>query len=195
MDCWLLKTVCLCEAATTLGISISHRLYLYLHCKGSVQPLQLLSRLEYGRSTNTGIALYQALPKTTEIIVCGDTEQEQKLSQLPPEKTVVLFPSSDAYEVRELILLRLELQWSDYLKRGEPKEEVDSNEDDVRPNKKRKLDHPPQETGNVVETKDEVYNIIILDATWRQGIFSKHFLDPHQQRNTCRSEFHQLSHA
>lgn len=55
--------------------------------------------LEYGRSTNTGIALYQAFPGNTEIIVCGDEEAEKKIKTLKPEESFVLFPSATSFTV------------------------------------------------------------------------------------------------
>lgn len=55
--------------------------------------------LEYGRSTNTGIALCQAMPDSSHIILCGDEEGEKQLASLKPENTFVLFPSSTSLVV------------------------------------------------------------------------------------------------
>eukprot|EP01126_Amoeba_proteus_P057991 TRINITY_DN7434_c0_g1_i5.p1 TRINITY_DN7434_c0_g1~~TRINITY_DN7434_c0_g1_i5.p1 ORF type:complete len:310 (-),score=71.25 TRINITY_DN7434_c0_g1_i5:314-1243(-) len=193
-QCWLMKVVCMCERSKTLSISIPHQLYLYLHYK------------EYGRSTNTGVSLLQALPANTHLVVLGDPEGEKTLNELAvnfPLNTFVLFPSSRAVEFPEFLSTRHSPRSTKKVKLGEDElsttdvVQIDTHiSSSVFPTTPVSIPPPNlvSPAGNLENQFkkqfpcDEVFNIIILDSTWNQAkLMAKRLPEdlPHVKLGEC----------
>uniref|UniRef100_A0A6B2LBG9 tRNA-uridine aminocarboxypropyltransferase n=1 Tax=Arcella intermedia TaxID=1963864 RepID=A0A6B2LBG9_9EUKA len=125
-DCWLLKDFCSCFLGKESKIQITNHVWIYMHYR------------EYGRSTNTGLTMYQILGEHASLVMYGNLEEEKKMIDTinsQQQNTFVLFPSSDSITFEEY---------------------KNQRNSAIDPEKQK-------------EEQNTSYNIIILDATWKQA--------------------------